>query len=48
MRNNMQLAIIPPVNEMTAAALFAAKSMLSIYKEESPASDPTHAQHPPD
>ena len=43
----MQLAIIPAVDEMPAAALFSAQGMLSIQQEESPAADPTHAQHSP-
>jgi hypothetical protein len=47
MRDDMQLAIIPAVDEMPAAALFAAQGMLSIQQEKRPAADPTHAQHCP-
>ena len=47
MRNDMQLAVIPPVNEMAAAALFAAQRALSIQEKESPAADTPDAQHRP-
>jgi hypothetical protein len=47
MRNDMQLAVIPPVDKVTAAALFTAQAVLSIQQEKRPAADSSHAQHRP-
>src|SRR5512137_2113494 len=47
MGDDMQLAIIPPVDEMAAATFFAAQGMLPIQQEECSAADSPHSQHGP-